>query len=379
MSAFVSLLICPNQRLRHIQPAVSSLSVDVMRLYDLNLSGLCWAECRQGVLARFEGNCYPEMLARIPSAKLECTVMHLWYREDGWGFRLCFEGVSATGPLPPSVTPEQHAARLARRFKADRESLAACLTPGTPEESGQKCLERLLRVLAPWAQELLVSGQLAPARPPEKEPGPEACLPFLTGVKALRRGWPFPLSLLYQFLSQKRPVPETVSHQGWTARELKDILDQFCSGRLDRLELDFAVPGEGTYVRRLGKAVGQTFRLTLVLIREKGQCMCLLLDGQVSGLYYLIADRNTYMTVDIHDLKKTVFHGQEVEAYTVFDQPRPDAIRREAELLLSRLDCRDGVLSATNRMGVWSGQVPMSNTQTAKRLHQELRDRWTMK
>ena len=40
MSAFVSLLICPNQRLRHIQPAVSNLSVDVMRLYELDLSGL---------------------------------------------------------------------------------------------------------------------------------------------------------------------------------------------------------------------------------------------------------------------------------------------------------------------------------------------------
>lgn len=409
MSAFVSLLICPNQRLRHIQPAVGGLSVDVMRLYGLDLSGLRWAECRQGVLARFEGNCCPEMLARIPSAKLECTVMHLWYREDGWGFRLCFkgsvedtlEGVSATGPLPPSVTPEQHAARLARRFKAAREPLAACLTPGTQEESGQERLGQLLRVLAPWAQELLVSGQLAPARPapapdnsspkentpslepaqrpPEKAPGPEACLPFLTGVKALRRGWSFPLSLLYKLLPQKRPVPETVSHQDWTARELKDILDQFCSGGLDRLELDFAVPGEGTYVRRLGKAVGQICRLTLVLIREKGRCMCLLLDGQVSGVYYLIADRNTYMTVDVHDLKKTIFHGQEVEAYTVFDQPRPDAIRREAELLLSRLDCRDGVLSVTGRMGVWSRQVPMTNTQTAKRIHQELRDRWTMK
>ena len=85
------------------------------------------------------------------------------------------------------------------------------------------------------------------------------------------------------------------------------------------------------------------------------------------------------MTVDIHDLKKTVFHGREVEAYTVFDGPRPDAIRREAELLLSRLDCRDGVLSATGRMGVWSRQAPMTNTQTAKRLHQELRDCWTMK
>ena len=156
-------------------------------------------------------------------------------------------------------------------------------------------------------------------------------------------------------------------------------MDQFCSGGLDRLELDFAVPGEGTYVRRLGKAVGQICRLTLVLIREKGRCMCLLLDGQVSGVYYLIADRNTYMTVDIHDLKKTVFHGREVEAYTVFDGPRPDAIRREAELLLSRLDCRDGVLSVTGRMGVWSRQVPMTNTQTAKRIHQELRDRWTMK
>ena len=409
MSAFVSLLICPNQRLRHIQPAVSNLSVDVMRLYELDLSGLRWAECRQGVLARFEGSCYPEMLARIPSAKLECTVMHLWYREGGWGFRLCFKGsvedafecVPTTGPLPPSVTPEQHAARLARRFKADRESLAACLASDTTEESGRERLERLLHALTPWAQELLASGQLAPVRPapapdssspkentpsleppsapPEREPGPEACLPFLTGVKALRRGWPFPLSLLYRLLPQKRPVPETVSHQDWTARELNGVLDQFCSGGLDRLELDFAMPGEGTYVRRLGKAVGQACRLTLVLIREKGRCMCLLLDGQVSGVYYLIADRNTYMTVDIHDLKKTVFHGQEVEAYTVFDGPRPDDIRREAELLLSRLDCRDGVLSATGRMGVWSRQVPMTNTQTAKRLHQELRDRWTMK
>ena len=47
-------------------------------------------------------------------------------------------------------------------------------------------------------------------RPPEKEPGPESCLPFLTGVKALRRGWAFPLSLLYALFPGKRPAPEAV-------------------------------------------------------------------------------------------------------------------------------------------------------------------------
>ena len=120
----------------------------------------------------------------------------------------------------------------------------------------------------------------------------------------------------------------------------------------------------------------QTFRLTLELIREEGRCMCLLLDDQESGIYRLIADREVYMTVDTTELERTVFHGQRVEGYVVFPEPAPETVRRELPLLLARLDRRDDVLSPTRRMGVWSGEVPMTNTEAAKRQHQENRQIW---
>ena len=104
--------------------------------------------------------------------------------------------------------------------------------------------------------------------------------------------------------------------------------------------------------------------------------MCLLLDDQESGIYRLIADREVYMTVDTKELERTVFHGQRVEGYVVFPEPAPEAVRRELPLLLARLDRRDDVLSPTRRMGVWSGDVPMTNTEAAKRQHQENRQIW---
>ena len=379
MSDSFTILIYPHQRLRHLQPAVDGLADAVMRLYGQDMSALRWAERREGTLARFEGGVCPEMAARIPSAKLDCAALLLYLREGGgWGYQLCFRGsvedTFAAGETSDATPPEQHAARLVRRFRADRENLLSWLTQGTG--SGSEPLEGFLRELAPWAWETLSAGKLAPApappvpdtsspkvnapdwemrqRPPEKEPGPETCLPFLTGVKALRRGWPFPLSLLYALLPQKRPAPETVPFEGWTIRELEETLERFYAGKLERLELEFSLSGTGTYIRRLKKTVYQPFRLTLELIWEKGRCMCLLLDGQQPTLYYLVADRNTYMNVDIQDLEKTVFHGQTVDKYKVFSKKDSRLLRREVPLLLARLDRRDGVLSATARMGVWS-------------------------
>ncbi|MEY8404149.1 hypothetical protein AALA54_12600 [Oscillospiraceae bacterium 44-34] len=403
MSAFLNILVCPNQRRRRVQPEVEGLSDAVSRLYEMDLSTACWAERREGTLARMEGGEHPEMLARIPSAKLDCTVLLLYLREGGgWGYRLCargtvedaFDAAPGESAPPDPASPEQHASRLVRRFKADREKLLACLTRAVPERDGfqTEALEAFLGILAPWAWELFTSDQLTPASPPpanprentpartevqrplEPEPGPEACLPFLSKVKVLRRGWPFPLSLLYAFFPQKHPAPEEVPFQGWTARELESILEDFYSGKLDRLELSFALNGAGTYVRRLKKTVYHPFRLTLELIREKGRCMCLLLDDQQPTLYRLVSDRNTYMNVDIKDLKKTVFHGQTVDEYTVFPKKDLRPLRRELPLLLARLDRRDGVLSATARMGVWSCEGLNFNREQ----YQQFLDAWTL-
>lgn len=406
MSTSVTLLIFPRQRLRRAQEEVGKLSDSVMRLYELDLSGLRWAECREGVVARLKGGASPEMLVRIPSAKLECTALMVSRsRESGWSFRLCWKGTvedafetGQTQQTPPGpVTPEQHAARLARRFpKLDREALLACLA----REEDSDAPEEFLGILAPWARQLLALDQLAPApaapvpdlsspeqnapdrsegqRPPEPEPGIETCLPFLTAVRALRRGWSFPLSLLYVLFPNRRPRPEEIPCGNWTARELEEVLSRFCRGELDRLELDFTLQGAGNYVRRLGKTVYQPVRATLELIREKGRCMCLFLDDQDSSLYRLIADKTPYMTVDSEDLEKTVFHGQTVEAYTVFPEPSPVAIPREAAFLLARLNRRDAALSATSRMGVWSHEGAITNTPADKERHQERRKLWCM-
>lgn len=396
-----TMLIYPHQRLRHLQPAIDGLSDAVMRLYGLDMSALRWTECREGVLAHFEGGICPEMTARIPSAKLDCAALLLYRREGGgWGYQLCFRGSvedafeAAPGAMPDAGEAERHAARLVRRFKAGREKLLPWLAG--QEGAQTEPLEGLLGELAPWARKALSAGQLAPApaapipdasspeenapdretgqRPPEKEPGPEACLPFLTGAKVLRRGWPFPLSLLYSLFPGKRPAPEAVPFAGWTARELEEALEEFYTGKLARLELAFTLNGAGTYVRRLKKTVYHPFRLTLELIRERGRCVCLLLDDQQPTVYRLVADRDTYMNVDIKDLKKTVFHGQTVDEYTVFPKKDLRPLRRELPLLLARLDRRDGVLSATARMGVWSCEGLNFNREQ----YQQFLDTWTL-
>lgn len=383
MDPALGFLIFPRQRLRRVQAEVGDLSDAVTRLYDMDLSQVRWAACREGVLARISGGAFPELLVRIPSAKLECAALMVYLRaEGGWGCRLCWKGTvedaflagARDDPSDP-VTPEQHAARLARRFPGlDREGVLACLE--LPAEVGPDILERFLGVLAPWACELAGSDQLEPAAPPPQsprpdaapplqnapdaagqsgpEPGPEACLPWLTSVRALRRPWSFPLSLLYLLFPKKRPAPEDIPHQGWTARELEYMLDRFCGGDLAHLELNFTLPGEGTYVRRLNKTVYQPFQLTLELIREGDRSMCLLLDGQDHSIYRVIADRKPYMEVDIKQLEHTTFCGQTVKRYVVFQGKDLETLRRETTLLLSRLDCRDAVFSPTARMGAWS-------------------------
>ena len=396
MGPVLNLLIFPRQRLKRVQPEVDALSDAVMRLYDMDVSETLWTEQREGAFARLTGGASPDMLARIPSAKAECTALLVCRREEGgWGYRLCWKGTVedafeswTEGP----VTLEQHAARMVRRFpKLDREALLACLAQETPEED---VLERFLAAAVPWACGLAASKQLVSVsavsvpdrsspqenapdrsegqRPPEREPGLEVCLPFLTGVRALRRPPVFPLSLF-----QKRAAEE-IPHQGWTVQELEEVLDRFYSGQLAWLELDFSLQGEGTFVRRLGKTVYQPVRATLELIREKKRCMCLFLDDQDSYLYRLIADRTPYMEEESDQLEQTAFLGQTVDRYTVFQEPRPAAIPREVSFLLSRLDRRDSALSPTLRMGVWSGEGTITNTAADRQRHQEVREIWRL-
>ena len=93
MSGSFTILIYPHQRLRHLRPAVDGLADAVTRLYGQDMSALCWSECREGTLARFEGGVCPEMAARIPSAKLDCAALLLYLQEGGgWGYQLCFRG-----------------------------------------------------------------------------------------------------------------------------------------------------------------------------------------------------------------------------------------------------------------------------------------------
>lgn len=93
MSGSFSILIYPHQRLRHLRPAVDGLADAVTRLYGQDMSALCWSECREGTLARFEGG--------------------------GWGYQLCFRGsvedTFTAGETSDTTPPERHAARLVRR------------------------------------------------------------------------------------------------------------------------------------------------------------------------------------------------------------------------------------------------------------------------
>lgn len=404
MSEFINVLLCPHQRRKHVQAELERLTPGVLfmgqlDMSELDLSRMEWAERREGVLVRWRRSILDVSMPRILSGRLNGPILLAYICDETmWGYRLYYKGspvdafdtmpVPFEAPPPDPPTPEQRAARLASYFSGGRDALREYLIPwAEAEKDGEKVfpsdtyprgncwqLEDFINNLAPWAYKMLTSDELAPTatapvpdvssphsnapdhiRPPQPpEPGPEACLPFLTGVRAVRRGWTFPLSLLYRLFPQKRPAPETVPHEGWGLPELEDILERFYTGKLTRLELDFTLQGEGTYIRRLRKTVYQPFRLTLELIREKNRCMCLLLDGQDRTVYRLIADRDTYMTVDISQLEHTVFCGQDVESYTVFVGSVPETFRRETALLLSRLENRDGVLSATARMGVWS-------------------------
>ena len=421
MSVFLNVLICPHQRRRHVQAAMEKISPSVLEMFQLDPAQVQWAERREGVLARWAGCVQEASLPRILSGWLDGPVLLAYLRDgESWGYQLHYKGSptdafdTIPGPFaaPDPPTPEQRAARLALYFTAGREDIREYLVPWTREElenggalaypsdlhprgDGMQ-LADFLGNLAPWTRGMLTSDQLAPTetapvpdlssphsnapdteagqRPPDPEPGLEVCLPFLTGVRGQRRTPAFPLSLF----TKKRPAPEDIPCEGWTAYELSEVLDRFQTGKLDRLELSFTLQGKGTFVRRLRKTVYQPFQLTLELIREGKRCVCLLLDGEACALYFLVADTHAYCTVDSEDLEQVEFHGQKVKEYVVFQEPGPEAVRREAVCLLSRLDRRDDALSALSRNGVWSCDLPLTVTPVVRQRYQELRDIWTI-
>ena len=99
----LNLLLFPRQRLKRVQLEVANLSDAVMKLYSLDLSGLRWAECREGVLARLPGGASPEMLVRIPSAKLECTALLV---HTGAAHRPAGPALPQAGPGGAAVLPD---------------------------------------------------------------------------------------------------------------------------------------------------------------------------------------------------------------------------------------------------------------------------------
>ena len=74
----------------------------------------------------------------------------------------------------------------------------------------------------------------------------------------------------------------------------------------------------------------------------------------------------------------TAFLGQTVDRYTVFQEPRPAAIPREVSYLLARLEQKDGVLSPTKRMGVWSREGTYSNTAADRERYQQRLAIWRL-
>lgn len=245
MAEFLNVLIVPHQRRKHVQAELERLTPGVLYMGQLDrtpfdLSRLEWAERREGVFVRWKQSILDVSAPRILSGRLNCPVLLAYLCDEVcWGYALFYKGSPAdqfqTDPdylrdgLAGSAPPERRAARLAQYFPASREDLLPYLTSQTGLG-----LEDFLSTLAPWAGGMLTSDQLAPTpitpapdcssprsnapdrqRQPAGEPGPEACLPFLTGVKALRPKPAFPLSLF-----SKKPAPETIPHQGWTAQEL---------------------------------------------------------------------------------------------------------------------------------------------------------------
>ena len=276
MSRFLNVLICPHQRRKHVQAELERLKPGVVYLGELDMSRLEvpemeWAERREGVFVRWRRSILDTSVPRILSGRLNCAVLLAYVRDDAmWGYVLCYKG-SLTDQFQTvpdglqdgfgdNASPEQRAARLAQYFPAGREDIVGYLTPwteaeraggGLPAHPGDRhprgdCwqLEDFLNNLVPWAYDMLTSRQLAPTktapvpdasspkenapdreggqRPPEREPGPETCLPFLTGVKALCRAPSRPW--VYGLFPQKRPAPETIPWEGWTVRELEGTL-----------------------------------------------------------------------------------------------------------------------------------------------------------
>ena len=199
-------------------------------------------------------------------------------------------------------------------------------------------------------------------------PDPAACLTHLK--RAAARPAP-PRGLLARWRGEP-PRVRTLPLPGDRA-ELDALLERFYAGELERLELEFSLPGEGTYVRRLKKTVYQPYALILELARRGGKTACLLMDDRNSSLEWLIYNQKAYFETDMRQLAPAAVAELETKEYLT--HPGPELLRRELPFLLGWLERHEEVCSPTARQGVWSRESYFGGPA----LYRQRRDRLRLK
>jgi len=415
MATTLNYLILPHQRIRRVWAELERMSFGRP-----NLSELKWGDRREGVLLDLGGFPADESLPRILSGRLDCAVLEAYVCDNAWwGYYLCYRGSAMDSFRSvggnPGETAQRHSARLAQHFPAGKEGLLEFLVPQTgenePADPTGDCrqLEDFLKVLAPWTRELLAPGALEetpPAAPAAPSPAPGGgsakeettgkfdrtvqsndppkpewdssdagrCLPLLGAVRVKQAPKKGILAFFARLLGRSAPAQvQELDPKALDGPGLEELLERFYSRKLEQLELEFAIPGETTYVKRLNKRVaGPATRLSVELVQERGRFVCLCLDDKELYLYWLIADRNAYFDEESDQLPETVLAGRTVKCYLVHSDPA--RMRRELAILLSNLGWHNGVFDCLGRMGVWSNEYHYRNKQK----HQEMREMWCL-
>lgn len=213
------------------------------------------------------------------------------------------------------------------------------------------------------------AAESAPARVLEEYwdvPDPAACLSRLKRAAAR----PAPPRGLLARLGNKPPRTQSLPLPQNRA-ELDALLERFCTGELARLELEFSLPGEGTYVRRLKKTVYQPYALTLELARQGETIVCFLMDDRHGYLEWLIHDRQAYFHTDTALLAPA--RAGEIETKKYLTHPGPELLRRELPFLLRWLERHEEVCSPTARQGVWSRESYFGGMALYRQRREQLR------
>lgn len=125
------------------------------------------------------------------------------------------------------------------------------------------------------------------------------------------------VKLIKRIIARNKASEQIFEQTALTAEEALRLLQQSAEGKWCYFAVEFELPDEPVYVKKLKKTIQRTYRSELVLHSENQLQACLFFDGKTRLVHLLIGDRHAYTDVDSKDLRTITVGEVQLPEYAV--------------------------------------------------------------